>query len=83
VAEADLKRMEEAMSGACTMEVAAFDEFAGLFQDEGASEAGGFTAGCAGPGGLVSQRPNHVLGNPVMLVCPRTSCMLFATMLTS
>jgi len=46
VAEADLKRMEEAMSGACTMEVAAFDEFAGLFQDEGASEAGGFTAGC-------------------------------------
>jgi len=45
VPEATLKRMEEAMSGACTMEVAAFDEFAGLFQDEDSTEAGGFTAG--------------------------------------
>jgi len=45
VAEADLKEMEDAMSGACTMEVAALDEFVGLFQDEGSTEAGGFTAG--------------------------------------
>ena len=45
VPDADLKRMEESMSGACTMEVAAFDEFAGLFSEEGDVESGGFTKG--------------------------------------
>jgi len=83
VAEADLKEMEDAMSGACTMEVAALDEFVGLFQDEGSTEAGGFTAGCVS-GVVFHYTVKHFkpyAGLYKMLARPRTACMLLATIM--